>query len=255
MNRQRRNKNKSRGRSSSAGPSGRVLRRGKDGRSYGGTITALDLHKPQSFTRRPEKGLKDANYSTCQAVGSFAISTNILGGGGIPPYIEANAGADNPFALAFSLQDVGQVATLTALFDQYRFDKVEIRLVPASSSVETFNVASPNNSVPSIYAVLDFDDSTALASLAAAQQYDNVQITRYGEGLSITVLPSNTPALYASGGFSGYEVQRADWVDCANTAVGHYGVKGIITELTALSTSTAVWYIYAKYYLSFRNTR
>jgi len=248
--------NKRGARSQSQPPGRRTSRRDMFGREYGGVIASLDLHRAQDFPPKPKKGLADADYSTCQAINSFAISTGIgAGTGDTPPYIVAAPSVNSYFSMAFSLQDLSQAATLTALFDQYRIDKVVVKFVPQAQALNVMNVASPNNSVPALYAVLDFDDATALTSLAAATQYDNVQIVPYGEGLDITVWPSNTPALYASGAFSGYEVQKAQWVDCANTAVGHYGIKGLVTSLLALSTSNVVWDIYSKYYVSFRNTR
>jgi hypothetical protein len=189
-------------------------------------------------------------------VNSIAIETGVTAGSATTlPTINATVNATTPFAIAFSLQDLNQVATLTALFDQYRFDKVEMKLVPQSTSINVMNVASPNDTPPKILAVLDFDDSIAPASLAAVEEYDNVQIVTYGEGLMVTVFPSYTPAIYASGAFSGYGVQRCGWLDCANTAVAHYGVKGIVTALQALATSGVTWDIALKYFVSFRNTR
>jgi len=227
-----------------------------NGNSYGGIIRSLRLNNAQSFPGKPARPLDGADYSTCQAFGTFAISNGITAGtGNTPPQLVADVGANLFWTLAFSLQDLTQVATLTALFDQYRVDKVIVKLVPQSTSINVMNTASPNNLVPTLYAVLDFDDSTALGSIAAAVEYDNCQIVPYGQGVEIEVTPSYTPAIYAAGAFSGYAVQKAGWVDCANTSVAHYGIKGVVSALTALSTSTVAWNIYPKYYVSFRNTR
>lgn len=171
------------------------------------------------------------------------------------PYITVAAGANTYFSMAFSLQDLAQVAALTGIFDQYRFDKVELKFVPQSTGINVMNTAAPNDNVPSLFVVLDFDDATAPASLAAVQQYDNVQSCQYGQGLMVTLEPSETPAVYASGAFSGYSVRKAGWQDCASTTIGHYGVKGCITELTVASTSEVFWNVHAKYFVSFRNTR
>jgi len=231
-------------------------RRDVNGRTYGGSIVSLTLNKNQEFSRKPARPLGEADYSTCQMVNSIAIETGLTAGSATQlPTIQATVNATTPFAMAFSLQDLNQVASLTALFDQYRFDKVELKLIPQSTSINVMNTASPNDTPPKILAVLDFDDSIAPASLAAVQEYDNVQIVTYGEGLMITLLPSYTPAVFAAGAFSGYAVQRAGWLDCANQAVAHYGIKGIVTALQALSTSGVYWDVAAKYYVSFRNTR
>jgi len=216
----------------------------------------ISLYKRQRFSAIPEKPIGESFYTTSQMIDAFAISTNVVSGGGnASPYVEAAANAITYFAAAFSIQDLGQVSQLTAVFDQYRFEKIELKFVPQTNAVNTMNTASPNNSVPQLFVVLDFDDSTALASLAAVLQYDNVEVAMYGEGLHLVVHPSNTTALYASGAFSGYQVQKPQWTDCANTAVAHYGIKGAVTGTPVTSTSTVLWNVFAKYYVSFKNTR
>jgi len=235
---------------------GRVSKVDEFGEEYGGSITALRINSNQDFSIRPRGPLPQANYSTCQMVNDVTISTGLTTGGATTiPFVQASNAAITGVSMAFSLQDVAQVTSFTGLFDQYRFDKVELKFVPQSTSINLSQTASPNNSNPTIMAVLDFDDATAPTTISQIQQYDNVQAAIYGEGLHLQVRPSITPAVYASGAFSGYQVRRATWIDCANTAVAHYGVKAIITELSALSTQTVVWDVYVKYYLSFRNTR
>jgi len=250
------NRNSRRRRGGSAPPGSSTYRRDSFGRTYGGTIRKLDINNTQEFSKKPRLPLAEADYSTCQMVDAFAISTGIgAGTTNDAPFLNTSVTTPTAWSIAPSLQDLGQVASLTSLFDQYRIDKVEVKIIPQSTSVNVFNTASPNDTVPSLYAVLDFDDSTALASLAAALEYDNVQVVPYGQGLFLTIQPSFTPAIYASGAFSGYAVEKAGWVDCANTAVAHYGMKGIVCGLQTLQTSVVYWNVYAKYFVSFRNTR
>jgi hypothetical protein len=189
-------------------------------------------------------------------VNSFAISTGITAGtANGPPYVTGALNAPALWSIAPSLQDLGQVATMTALFDQYRIDKYEIKFVPQSTAINVMNTASPNDSVPSLYVVMDFDDSNALASLAAALEYDSVQVVQYGEGLMVTINPSMALSTWASGAFSGYNIVKSGWLDCANTAIPHYGIKGAFAGLQALSTSNCYWDVFCKVFVSFRNTR
>lgn len=237
-------------------PRGRVTKRDSFGNTYGGTITSLKLHKNQDFSPKPTAPLRDADYSTAQMINSVAIGAGFTNGNTTNlPYIQAQPGANEYFSFGFSFQDLPQAATMAALFDQYRFDRVEVKLVPQSNNVALSAATSPNNSNPSILAVLDFDDSLAPTTLLGVQEYDNVQISEYGEGLMATITPSMTPAVYASGAFTGYAVEKAGWLDVASTTIAHYGLKGVVTELTALSTQTCVWNLYIKYFVSFRNTR
>jgi len=101
---------------------------------------------------------------------------------------------------------------------------------------------------------MDFDDLIVPTSMAYVREYDNVQSVSYGDGsLKLTLEPSYTPSVYTGGAFSGYIVQRSDWLDAVSPNVPHFGLKGVITSLTALSTQTCFWNIHCKYYVSFRN--
>lgn len=229
----------------------RVSRKDNFGRPYGGLIQSLRVNFQQDFTPTPERV-----FSTCQLVNGFSVSTGISAGSAATgPYLQATAGAALPFAVAFTLADVLQATSFAGLFDQYRFDRVEMKIVPTSTAINTLSLTSPNATVPMLYTVLDFDDSTVPANLGAVIQYDNLQVVPYGEGLFITLKPSWTPAIYQVGAFSGYGVEAAGWIDCNSSTVPHYGVKGCITELPASSTENVIWNVLCKYYISFQNVR
>lgn len=226
------------------------------GKEFGGRIAMLNASRPQNFTRSPQGPLPEAQYSTCQVVNTFATSTGISAGTTTsPPYIGATATTNNYWALAFEFSDLPQATTLSNLFDQYRLDKVELKLAPINSVIDLHTSTSPNSVNPSNYVALDFDDSTAVTSLNAIQQYDSCQVCQGNAGLFIEIQPAVTPALYQSSAFSGYAVQKAGWIDCNSTGVEHYGVKGVVTALNTSSTEVVGWNIECKYYMSFRNTR
>lgn len=179
------------------------------------------------------------------------------GGASQLTYIAQATPATSVFgAMAFSLQDLDQVAQLTALFDQYRIDKVIIQARTRNSILQLNTSSAANATPPDIYWAIDRDDVTVWTTYAQARQYDNVQVASLTDNVEIELEPSITPAIYASGAFSGYGVERTGvWIDCANTAVAHYGVKFAVTELTALATDTYYWDLLFWYYLSFRNVR
>jgi len=159
-------------------------------------------------------------------------------------------------SMAFSLQDLDQVTTFTALFDQYRIDRVIVQ-IKSRNPTANFNTSSVANATPpSTYWVIDRDDSTTPTTLAAMRQYDNCQEAQYNDHVEIDLQPSVTPAIYAAGAFSGYAVCRTGvWLDVANVSIPHYGVKFGITELSATASSTYYWDLEFIYYVSFRNVR
>jgi hypothetical protein len=203
--------------------------------------------------------MSGAHYSTRQLASTFTNSTGFtLGGtGDLTGQLNLNSSTPLLFSCAFELVDLAQVATFAALFDQYRIEKVRVHFKARSNAISVFNIASPNSGVPSGFIVVDRDDSAAPASMAALQEYDTAVEFEGSESVEVTLVPSITRALFASGAFSGYETADSGsvWIDMANTGVPTYGIKGGISSLTATTTSAWIWDVTAEYIVSFRNTK
>ncbi len=223
---------------------------------FGGTITHLRLGEAQDFKQPIQRPIRDANYSVSQVVNAFGSYSGISNGStSYPPYLEALASTNQYFAIGFELGDLNQYSTLTALFDQYRFEEVEISFTPNNNAINQVAASTSQATVPLLYGVLDFDDATAPTSLAQVIEYDSCQIAQAWEGLHFRVRPSLTPAIYATGAFTGYGVSGTQWLDCNSATIPHYGIKGLVTALAASATTSFVWSIRCKYIVSFRNTR
>lgn len=160
-------------------------------------------------------------------------------------------------AIGFELADLAQVASWAAVFDQYRIEEVHFRLTTRSNAVSTFTNSAATEDVPFLLFVIDRDDSSALGSLNAMYEYDNIVQIPGTSNLDIILQPSVTPALYASGAFSGYGVEKSNelWLDVANTGVAHYGIKFGLSPLDVATTAKWTWDIMAWYKVSFRNVR
>jgi hypothetical protein len=193
-------------------------------------------------------------YRVRQAVNAFNSSAGISGGGGFPFFVSVNTGNTFP-TIQFTFNDLSQEGTFAGLFDQYRIDLVEMILTPSNSVVDLHSAASPNQVNPQVYVVADFDDATALASIAAAQQYDNCKEFNGTQGCHIIIRPAISPAIWAGGAFSGYAVEGPQWLDCNSDTIPHYGLKFVVQGLNATSTEFYQWNIQCFYHLSFQNVR
>jgi hypothetical protein len=152
--------------------------------------------------------------------------------------------------LTFSLSDLISSAEFTALFDQYKFDKVVIHILPtANTALMTQSVSFP------LVTAIDYDDSTAPTSEDYLLQYENNMITRSFDELHRTIVPRIALGAFQSGGlFNGYANAGNQWIDAASPNVNHYGLKlGINQAYT--STGVASFNIYADYHISFRSLR
>jgi len=122
------------------------------------------------------------------------------------------------FARAFTYNDLQQVASFQALFDQYRFKEVELWIQV------TNNTASIASAGPVWYSVIDYDDATAPTGLASLQQYTNVITTPINQGHYVRFRPHVAEALYG-GAFTAFGNIPAPWIDSASPGVQHYGIK------------------------------
>lgn len=205
---------------------------------------------------RPLKPWRGAQLTLKMQPSTFTTSSGLtnVGGGSGPAQFVINSSSVANAALAFNAADLAGFSTLASLFDQYRLDKVLIRLKARSNAVAVQNIASPNASVPSCYIVRDLDDATALTTVSEYLEYDTCETFSGTEDVVCSLVPAITKAVW-SGAFSGYTVEKPGWLDMANTSIPHYGIKFGGSGLTATTTSSWVWDITAEYIVSFLNSR
>jgi hypothetical protein len=170
---------------------------------------------------------------------AFLTKTNLTGS-----QIKGAAAAYG-FALAWALVDLGVTTSYAGIFDQFRISKIICRF-STSRNTNTTGVASL------LYVVVDYDNSTLLGSVGAAQQYQSCQTVHgsdTGNGESLVV--ELTPAI-AIPAVSGHMITMGAWEDITSPSNAHFGVKGWYA--TAAATDP-VWDVDAQYWVDFRNTQ
>jgi len=148
-------------------------------------------------------------------------------------------------ASTFTMGSLDQVASLAAVFDQYRMDEVEVWLNPQASSQGT---ATSTDGLFS--SVIDYDDSNALTTVNQAYDYTNVLTTSGCSGHYRRFKPHVAIAAY-SGAFTSFANQESPWIDFASTGVQHYGLKTAWTATTAVCKYDLI----VRYHMSCRNIR
>ena len=209
---------------------------------------------PPKLPRAPKGPRPGAAYSTKQLATTFNTQTGLsnVGGTGAVAQLIQNGSTAVLVAIAFRLDDLGQATTFTALFDQYKLDKVVLRFSTRNPAVSVFNTASPNGGVPLGYIAPDRDDASAPSGVDAVRQYDLCETFSGCTSFDVVMEPRPTAAIYSYGAFSGYNTMDVEpWIDAANSDVPHYGVKIAVGPLTLSTTSSWAWDIEAHYYVSF----
>lgn len=209
---------------------------------------------PQKTSLREIPPFPGAVATIQQNVGAQTFITHT---GATGDAIVATPTAELAYAFAFALQDLPQVATWQAAFDQYRIERIDLRLFYRGNVPTNQNAASPNALIPMNHVVVDLDDDTALAAHANAMEYDSHRYLRAGDSYELSFIPAVAPAIFGGGAFSGYAVvpSNCQWLDIASSSEKHYGLKGVIEPLTVASTENIIWDVNATYTVSFAGVR
>jgi len=148
-------------------------------------------------------------------------------------------------AYYFELAGLSNASSFQSLFDQYRVYAIDFVLRPRCLST---NVTAASTSPP-MYFVIDYDNSTALGSAAAAMQYSTCAVIESFESMRRVIQPRIAVAAY-SGLFNSY-ANTTGWIDSASPSVIHYCFKWFIPQ--AVAGAVPEWDVISRVYLQFRN--
>jgi hypothetical protein len=135
--------------------------------------------------------------------------------------------------IAHCLADLPNYNEFTALFDQYRFKRVDWELTPmwnmaTSTSQVAFQVVGGF-----VHSILDFDDHTtptaSNAGIDAMCQFPSYACESAVSSKVIrrSYVPRMAVAAYSSGVFTSYANTAPSWLDAASPSVEHFGSKVI----------------------------
>jgi len=141
----------------------------------------------------------------------------------------------------FQLNSLPQVASWTAIFDQFKIDAIETWL----------QAAQTNNGGHTgwLYSAVDYDSGAAPASIAAIQQYSNVKESSIQTGHYHKFVPHVAVGAY-TGTFTGYANQTSQWIDSNSPTTQHYGQVFAVSQTT---DNGLIFNLQARLHLSFRN--
>lgn len=145
------------------------------------------------------------------------------------------------FSKSFQLSDLNNYTEFTALFDQYKIDRIDLTF-HFSQNVASVPIPAANIAcLPIMYHVVDFNDATALSIPEQYMQYQNCIVANCDKFPAVTFKPLCAQALY-NGTFSGYG-STSCWVDTDSPSVQWYGSKFCIDPLNTNSGSNILGYL------------
>lgn len=181
-------------------------------------------------------------------------------------------GGQFDLALAFSLKEtvvyLHGVSTviasnsgyteLTALFDEWRIESVELAVMVDLNSVNPGAVGTM--SLPLMNIAFDPNDADSI-SQSVILQYEDVHIVQLGnqrtaDGYVLKFTPSalSQSLTTAATSSSAMHIPKGTWLRTSVPDVAHYGIKMFYDNCgSSLATEGASMVLYAKYNLEFRN--
>jgi hypothetical protein len=135
--------------------------------------------------------------------------------------LAVSTSADTFYSCYFRLGDLAQVSSFTTLYDQYRIDRVRFLLIAQNNTSGTSVVSflTPHFITP------DFDDNSVLGTVGAILEYQSCKIIMPYKNGVLELIPRI--AVLSGTGSANLGPQ---WLDCNDTTVQHYGVKGAIPQ-------------------------
>jgi hypothetical protein len=205
----------------------------------------------QPKRRRPRRTPAPESTSLIQNVTSIQRSTDsrIVRAAKIVDKGSLSGGAaDVLSSLTFTLNDLPEVASFTNLFDQYRFDSIDVYFIPLTSRVLPASAALVSSGL--LVSAVDYDDSGVPASLAVVLNYQNAKLHPAGTPHTISFVPHVAINTY-TGAFGAFANASKQWIDAASQSVVHFGIKTAITG----SSNWPTWRVICRYHVSFKSPR
>lgn len=159
--------------------------------------------------------------------------------------------------ISFSLSSLPDVSEFTTLFDNYRVDKLVVRIIPQFTNA-TGGTSILDAYPGSLLTAIDFDGGTLTLTEDQFYSYDTCQITSPFATKIITIKPraelaviDSTAAVVAAASSS-----RNQWFDFSNVNIQHHGVRVGVQPNTTLATGAGqIWFIYVDAFLTCRASR
>lgn len=189
---------------------------------------------------------------------SYNMTTNVVKTTVEQFLFPGTTGVDKFGSKSFSLDQISDYTSYTAIFDQWRIVGIQMSFVARK------NVSDQDDTTQ--YAqwalfTVDHDDDTAPTTMDSLKGYASCKQWHFLKTpvFKIFVRPTVTNAVFASGAFTGYSIGKggyqAPWIDCNNPDVKSYGVKWGFPAMGGVTANTYSCDILIKYYIQFRGQR
>lgn len=150
----------------------------------------------------------------------------------------------------FTLSQLPNYTEFTNLFDSYRINKILVKFIPSHNSSD---VGAGGQYIPNFHTILDYNDSTAPASLNAMYEYQNWRMSRGVSAHKRIWTPASLDSVATTAGVASSNPTYKQWISTSSADIPHYGLKYGIEPSVALND--IVWSVYVTMYFSCKSVK
>lgn len=175
-------------------------------------------------------------FSQNSGVGTCALYEQVLSTGTVVPYtsdivqlgtpgVGISGAYDVPFSVKFRLSDVVNSTELVSIADKYHIKGAYVRLIPSF----TEHLVSSVYTRTYVEYYTDHDDASP-PSLTQLRERMGMKCKTFVNGryVGIKVKPAVNSVVYKNSASTGVSPKWGQWIDAADNAVEHYGIKGVL---------------------------
>lgn len=156
--------------------------------------------------------------------------------------------ADQLNALSFSLSAVPELAELTALFDQYTIERVDVTFrVPRVHAP-----ATTGEVFPFLTWALDYNDGTIPASIDAIRSYDSCRIHQFAEGAARSAKWSLIPKANQTSSGGNFQTNSKLWLNTDSPGQLWHGIKWGMNLWNSTTFNNTVVFVDVVYHIALR---
>lgn len=228
--------------------------------------SAVGSFKKTKSKRRPKARMSKALISS--SVYHFKRNFETIPLGSISNTTEIEEqDTNNGLSFQFKLSDLPGVSDFANLFDDYRINKVVLKLIPQiTSSNMPYNAAAGAGAGtglgrnPRVFYAADYDDSNVVTSINALRQYGNVKVRPVvgNKPIKIIITPAISQEILRTPSTTAYAPKWKQWLDLAYNDVPHYGIKMWVEDCDGIAAGTptaAIFKVEGTMYFSCKATR
>lgn len=163
---------------------------------------------------------------------------------------------DMGVGMAFNLQQLSNFVAFTRIYDEYKINSIQVKMTYLTNEAQIVGAGL----LPTINYVMDQDNAAAPLSLKDVQGKAGVKTLRISPSrnvLNLNIKPYTLTSVATPTGAFPAKVQRASWINTANTDIVHYAGKLWVQNMylpVTTNSNTAIQFEY-KFNVSFKGAK